>query len=468
MNIKRDCPLIYDIISSLCSLRHMSLSTSYRQIWAISAPIMLASASQNIIVLCDNVFLYHTNNTDFGAIALVGVFYLIVASIGYGFSRGGQILIARRFGEKRFNALGTTFHSLILFQALLALILFAFMRWGAEPFFDYFISSDEYRDRALIYLMPRSWGIFFSYIGLSMIALYTGIARTKFIVIDTIIMTLANIVLNYILIFGKFGFEPMGIEGAGWASTISEIIAFIVFLAYMVWDKKNRKLKVFTKPVFNFEIIKSMYFVSFPIVLQSAVGLGSWFIFFSFVETYKGGKDLEVSNLIRNIYLILSIPCWGFSAGINTLVSNFIGERKRQAVRPLIFKTMKMCLFTTVAISLPVIIFPETILYPIFGKNDMSLILDASPVYPILLGILIIFCIGAIYMNGLMGTGETRLVFRIQMGATIIYVIYIYIVLAILNLNLQWAWGTEILYWLIIHLAVLYYLRQNTWRYKRI
>ena len=79
----------------------MKLSTSYSQILSLSVPIMLGSAAQNIIVLSDNVFLYHYNSVDFAASGLVGVFYLIIASIGYGFSRGGQIIIARRMGEGR-------------------------------------------------------------------------------------------------------------------------------------------------------------------------------------------------------------------------------------------------------------------------------------------------------------------------------------------------------------------------------
>ncbi len=59
----------------------MKLSTSYKQILSLSVPIMLGSAAQNIIVLSDNVFLYHYNDLDFAAACIVGVFYLIIASI---------------------------------------------------------------------------------------------------------------------------------------------------------------------------------------------------------------------------------------------------------------------------------------------------------------------------------------------------------------------------------------------------
>lgn len=94
---------------------------------------------------------------------------------------------------------------------------------------------------------------------------------------------------------------------------------------------------------------------------------------------------MEISNLMRTVYLILSIPCWGYSAGINTLVSNFIGNKKRQAVLPLIYKTTKLNLLSTMLISMPVVLFPEFFLYPLFGKEDMTLILLAKPYMPMLL-----------------------------------------------------------------------------------
>jgi MATE family multidrug resistance protein len=69
----------------------MRLRTSYRQILAISAPIMLGSAAQNVIALSDSVFLFHLSEEDFASIGFVGVFYLIIAAIGYGFSRVGRL-----------------------------------------------------------------------------------------------------------------------------------------------------------------------------------------------------------------------------------------------------------------------------------------------------------------------------------------------------------------------------------------
>jgi len=427
---------------------------------------MLGSAAQNIIVLSDNVFLYHVSETDFAAVGLIGVFYLIIASIGYGFSRGGQILIARRHGEGDFRAAGNYFKALVLFELGMAVVLFLFLMFGSKWFFSLFVENKEIYQKCLEYIYPRSFGVFFSYVGVSFVAFYTGIARTKIIVYDTIILIVVNILLNYIFIFGHLGFEPMGIAGAGWASTLAEVVAFLAFLIYLFFDKVNKAYGITDTQLIKLKLVRQTFDISAPIVWQSIIGLGSWFIFFTFIEN-MGSRELEISNLIRNVYLILSIPCWGYSAGINTLVSNFIGNRKRQAVVPIIWKTAKMNLWNTLIFAVPVAIFPEFFLYPLFGSEDMSLVSEAKGLMPILVLILSIFSFGSIFINGLTGTGHTKTALWIQSIFVAFYIVYSYVIIKVLELDLRWAWSVEIFYWLGIFLVCYWYLKGKKWHLKR-
>jgi MATE family multidrug resistance protein len=447
-------------------VHRMKLNTSYSQILSLSVPIMLGSAAQNIIVLSDNVFLYHYSSLDFAAAGLVGVFYLIVASIGYGFSRGGQIIIARRNGEHNYIGAGTDFQALFLFELTLSIILFLLLQLFSRDFFSLFINNPDILEKCVEYIKYRSWGVFFSYLGVSLIAFYTGIANTKFIIYDTIVLIVVNVILNYFLVFGKGGFPEMGIGGAALASTLAEVVAFAVFIGYMIYDKANRKYELLSIHRLSIRTFKSMFSISSPIVFQSILGIGSWFLFFSFIENV-GGRELEISNLMRTVYLILSIPCWGYSAGINTLVSNFIGNKKRQAVLPLIYKTTKLNLLSTMLISMPVVLFPEFFLYPLFGKEDMTLILLAKPYMPMLLAILMTFGVGGIFINGLIGTGHTQTALRIQTIFTIVYIIYSYLMIKIWYLGLNWAWGAEIIYWGGIAIMSLLYLKTKKWHFLK-
>ncbi len=423
---------------------------------------MLGSAAQNVIALSDSVFLYHLSEQDFAAIGFVGVFYLVVAAIGYGFSRGGQLLIARRMGAMEPEKVGRIFYSMVYYELGLAVVMFLFMQYGCYYFFSLFIDSDIIFYKSLEYLEYRSWGVFFSYVGVAIIALYTGVARTTFIIVDTVVLAIVNIALDYGLVFGHWGLPQMGIAGAGLASTVAEIVAFVVFILYIVFDRHARIYRLFQLPKVDFALIRKQYSLSFPIVAQAFVGLGSWFVFFGIVENL-GERELAITNLVRMVYLILSIPCWGFSSGVNTLVSNFIGQQKRQAVVPIIWKTAKLSWFSTLAISLPVIIFPTYLLYPLLGSEDMSLIVDAQPIFWVLLVILCTFAVGGVFFNGLVGTGATYYGLKIQTWCAVFYLAYIYVEVNFTNGGLPWAWASEIFYWVAMIILTYRYLQSKQW-----
>lgn len=423
---------------------------------------MLGSAVQNIIALSDSVFLYHLSEVDFAAIGFVGVFYLIIAAIGFGFSKGGQILIARRSGEGAYSEVGRTFYAMLYFELGLAVVMFLFMQYGTEYFFSIFVNSEVILSKSLEYIEYRSWGVFFSYAGVAIIALYTGIAKTMFIIVDTLILAIVNIFLNYGLIFGEYGLPEMGIAGAGLASTIAEAVAFIVFVVYIFFDDPSRKYNLFKFPKIDIPLIKAQLKIGTPIVAQAVVGLGSWFVFFGIVENL-GERPLAITNLVRMVYLVLSIPCWGFSSGINTIVSNFIGARRRDAVLPIIWKTAKISWLITMLISLPVVLFPEYLLYPLLGSEDMSLITDAKPTLRVLLGILMLFSIGGVYFNGLAGTGATGFGLIMQIVCAFLYLVYIYIVVEFTNGGLEWAWASEIFYWGAMLMLSVWFMRSKRW-----
>lgn len=441
----------------------MAFSSKYKNIFAIAFPIMLGSAAQQIIGLSDSVFLYHYSELAFASIALVSVYYLIIASIGYGFSKGGQIIIARRVGEGNTHKISESFYTLLFFELSLAVFMFIFMRYGSEWFLKFFIKSPRIYEQSLIYIKTRAFGVFLSYGGISIVALYTGISRTKFIITDSIILLVSNLFLNYVLIYGYWGFPEMGIKGAAVASVIAELIGVVVFIAYMLIGGSYKKWGLNKVSMPSLASLKSILNLSSPIVVQSIISLGSYFIFFSMIEIYLGEKALAISNLIRNVSFILTIPSWGFSSAINTFVSQLIGMRKRMGVMPIIYKTANLNLLTTMILTLPVVIFPTIALYPLFGGDDMSLIIEAKGVLYILLIILILASLGMIYFNGLSGTGASKYGMKIQAIVSVFYLLYIYLVLKYGNGRLEIAWTAEIVYWILVGGMSLRYLYSNRW-----
>ncbi len=424
---------------------------------------MLGSAAQNVIALSDAVLLYHLSEVDFAAIGFVGVFYITIAAIGYSFSRGGQIIIARRMGEGKYAAVGHVFHTMLLFELALATLMWAFMRFGTPWFFHLFLEhSPAIYEKCLEYIHYRSYGIFFSYAGVALISLYTGIARPGIILLDTIILAIVNLALNYGLIFGKFGLPEMGIGGSGLASSIAEGVAFLVFVLFMIGDRKNRPLKIFSIPEPDWALTRQQLNISLPVVVHAAVGQGSWIFFFGMVENL-GERALAISNLARTVYLLLSIPLWGFSSGVNTLVSNLIGQDRYSDVLAAAWKTGKLCWLVSMIIAVPILFFPGKVLYPLLGKSDMTLIGETQPVFYLMLLILSFSTFGSVLVNSLSGTGATWFGLRLQLITMTIYLSYIFIAVNVLQAPLFWVWTGEVLYWFVMILMVVFYLRTERW-----
>ena len=440
----------------------MKLTSSYRDIWRVSLPIIIGSAAQNVVAMTDSVFLYYRGEDDFAAIGFVATFYIIVAAVGYGFSRGGQIVIARKAGEGRDRSVGRAFYSTVYFELLLAAAAFLVMTYGGYWIFASLVDSDVIFYRALEYLDTRRWGVFASYFGVACIALYTGIARPVFIVIDTVILAATNIFLDWVLVFGLYGFPEMGIAGAGLASTIAEYVALAVFLLYMLLDGKNRKYDIFHLPKWDPRLIREIVNLSVPIVVMSVVGLGSGFIFFGLVENF-GERSLAVTNIVRIAYLILSIPAWGFCTGINTLVSYFVGSKERGEVRRVLWRTSLLCLGVTLVLGLPLVAFPRYFLYPLLGDERAYLIDLAYPNLWVLMGIMVTFSFGSIFWNGLIGAGRIRRAVTVQGVAALLYVLAIFGVVRSSWGSLPLAWSVEILYWLGIFVVSWRFFRRPRW-----
>ncbi|MGH1336106.1 MAG: MATE family efflux transporter [Aureispira sp.] len=440
----------------------MKTSISYADIFKLSIPIMIGSAVQNFITLTDTIFLGRVGEIELGAIGLVGVFYLMIASIGYSFSKAGQIMIARRVGSQELDKIGSIFYSMLAFALSLAFFLFLFMQFGCDHFFALFINNQEIYKACIAYLDYRSSGIFFSYAGVIVLALYTGVARTQVIIYNALMLGVANMLLNYALVFGHWGFPEMGIAGAGLASTIAEGMAFIIFLVYIILDKKNRAYHLFRFPKVDFDIIKAQLKLSMPIVLQSVVGMGSWFIFFIIIED-MGQTELAISNIMRAVYLLFMIPCWGFASSINTLASNLIGKDKQGEVFSVTTQTAILSFAVTMVFAISMLFAPDVVLR--VGTDNPILIEESKRLTGVLTAILALFSIGAIYFNGLVGTGATQKALYLQILSVIVYLLYIYLVVHVFDCSLEVAWMAELIYWIVSLTTSVWYLRSNKWQH---
>ena len=210
----------------------MKAKITNKEIWSIALPIMLGNMAQTIINFTDTAFLGRLGVIALGASMLAGLFYFVFTTIATGFAIGIQIIIARRFGEGKHGRIGVIFQHGSIFVFLLGLILFSILYFFSDILLLKLIDSPNIYEASLEYIKYRQFGIIFVCFNFLYRGLYVGISNTKVITYSTIIMAVVNIILDYCLIFGNFGFPEMGIGGAALASFCAEVSAFVFFSVY--------------------------------------------------------------------------------------------------------------------------------------------------------------------------------------------------------------------------------------------
>lgn len=438
-----------------------SVSTSYKKILAISFPLIIGSLGYNIVAATDTLFIGRSGDTiSLAAIGLVAPFYLMITLIGLSFSRGGQILIARRVGAKNWQAVGAITQNMLYFQLILAAGFYVILKFFGYEVLDIFVQNEEILKSCEGYLYYRVDGILFGYAGLTAIALYSGLGRTNVIIYNTIILAVVNVFLDYVLVFGYWGFPEMGIEGAGMASAISEFVAFITFVAYAFWDKFSKRYQLFNLPPIDWDSIKTQLKLSTPIALQSGVGLFSWFLFFSLIEKL-GTESLAISSTVRVIYIFFSVSAWGLGSATSTIVSQLIGQEKQDEVFWTTTKIMWVSIIITAIPSLLLLVAPE---YVMLVVTDNQKIIQASiPLLKMLFFIEIGIAAYTIYYNGIVGTGAISIGLIINIITSLIYVAYIYYMVIYTN-DLLWVWSAEFVFSTAVLVLSMVYLKSNRWQ----
>lgn len=441
------------------------MQTSYKNIWVITYPVLLSLLVEQLIGMTDTAFLGRLGETELGASALAGTYYLTFYVVGSGFGIGAQILMARLNGEKRPRDINAVFLTGTLFLLALAALITLFSHTLSPLILKQFIHSEEVYTATIRYLDWRVYGLFFSFLIVIYRSFFVATARTKVLTVASIIMVLTNIVCNYVLIFGKFGFPALGIAGAAIGSTFAELAACVFLFIYSRADKANKPYALFQAFAFSRRLLKRILNLSVWTMLQSLLALSTWFSFFLLIE-HLGKESLAISNIIRNLSSIPFLFTMAFATTGSALISNMIGEGRQNEVFNLSKKVLGMCYLFIVPIILIVSLAPTAFLRI---YTDQPALIAAS--VPTLYVMLFSHLIGAaaFIMNFVVsGTGNTKPASLLEGIALVVYVAYISYVTGYLKMNITVSWTAEYVYATCLLLLSAGYLWTGRWKNKKI
>ena len=438
---------------------------SYRSIWRVAYPIMLSLLMEQLIGITDTAFLGRVGEIELGASAVAGIYYTVIFMIGFGFTIGSQILMARRNGEGNQGMIGGIFWQGIYFLMALAAAMFVLSLRFSTDVLGFLISSENVAAAADTYIEWRMYGMFFSFIAVMFRAFYVSTTQTKALTFNSMLMVVSNIVFDWVLIFGKLGCPRMGIAGAALASSLSGFVSAAFFVIYTVRSVDCSKFSLNRIPRVNFRDLRQILSVSVWTMIQNFVSLSNWFLFFLFIERL-GERPLAVANIIRSVSSVPFMITMAFATTCGSLVSNCIGAGRQDEVRRLIMRHIWLCTLVLLPIIACISIFPDAVLGIYTDAKDLR---EACVVALwVLCSTFVVTIPGNIFFQAVSGTGDTRSAFLTELCALVIYLIYIYVIIIMLRSDVAVCWTADHVYGIVLWSVCYAYIRRGKWRGKRI
>ena len=441
------------------------MQINYKNIWTMSYPILISMLMQQLIGITDIIFLGRLGEVELGASALGSTYFFTIFMVAFGFSIGSQIVMSRRNGEHNYDKIGMVFYQGCSFLIFLAILFILLSHFFTPVLLNVLIKSEDIYDATLKYVNWRVLGLFGASLIVMSRSFFVSIIQTKVLSYVSVVMVLSNIMLNYILIFGKFGAPKLGISGAAIASNLAEIMAVLAYVVYFV-TKVDVKKYALTKFVYkNFKLLKSVLDVSIWTMLQQFVSVATWFLFFIAIE-HLGERELAISNIVRSLSSFPFVLVNAFAATASSVTGNLIGENKSSEVLPSNIKIMRVCATITgiMLVIMSVGYYPFLRLY----TDNNELITQSVLTYLFMLGSFIPFIPAWLIFNALSGTGNTRYAMKIEFISMIIYMSYVLVVIEYLKLSLPVCWLADWVYNFAILFLSWNYMFSYKWCNKKV
>ncbi|QXP61628.1 MATE family efflux transporter [Olleya sp. HaHaR_3_96] len=231
--------------------------------WQLAAPVMLGMLGHTFVSFVDNIMVGQMGTAELAAVSLGNSFMFIAMSIGIGFSTAITPLVAEADSANDFDKGKSAFKHGLFLCTVLGVLLFLLLLL-AKPLMYLMKQPIEVVELAIPYLDLVAISLIPLIIFQGFKQFSDGLSLTKYPMYATILANLINVLLNYLLIFGKFGFPELGIVGAAYGTLVSRII--MVF--YLWWLLKGReKSKAYVTNI--------KFFVLENVMLKKIINLGT-------------------------------------------------------------------------------------------------------------------------------------------------------------------------------------------------
>lgn len=313
----------------------------YKMVLAVAVPIMVQNGISNFVGLLDNIMVGQTGTEQMSGVAIVNQLFFVYYLCIFGGLAGAGIFTAQYFGTKDYEGIKTTFRFKLWMGFIItlgAVAIFSF--WGRDLIYTYLQGSNDGGDIELALEAGESYMrlMLIGFLPFMFLQVYAGILRecgeTVIPMKAGIIAVLVNLLFNYILIYGHFGFPAMGVNGAAIATVISRFVEIGIVI---VWTNMHREKCSYLDGVFStlkvpMSLAVKYFITSIPLLLNETL----WSTGFAFLTQCYSTRGLNVVagyNIAGTINNLFNVVFFAMGDAIAIIVGQLLGAGEMEKAR---------------------------------------------------------------------------------------------------------------------------------------
>lgn len=343
------------------TLQRSNLKSEIREFLKLAIPLVSAQVAQSAIGFADTVMMGRMGADVLGAGGLASMIFLSIITTASGMVMGVSPLIAESFGSGQKNRIEQIARQGIWLTLLVSLPLLI-ITGHLDIWLIHTGQSEKTLQYVNTYLDIMRWGIFPSVGFAALRATVSALSQARPIMIIVVGGTVFNIVWNYILGFGKFGFPQLGLAGLAIASVSALWGMFIALALYVLFNQNLKNYRIFqrlhqVKPRILWELV----WVGVPIGIFTGLETG----FFMVIMFWMGTLGTEVlaahQVVLQTIIVVFMVPL-GISYATTVRVGLWLGRNDRTRIKQAAWVSMSISVLFTLGISIVFLLFPKQII----------------------------------------------------------------------------------------------------------
>ena len=442
--------------------RRWSEQSGYREVLVISVPLILSTGAWSILLFFDRMFLAWYSPETIAAAMPAGMSSFAMLCFFIGTAAYVNTFVAQYYGADEEHNIGAIVWQGIYFS-LLSLFFIIPAYFLAEKFFAATGHAVEVQIQEVLYFKILMYSAMFMVLNNALGSFFSGLGKTLVVMWVSILITIINIALDYILIFGNFGFPEMGIRGAATASNIAVITGTLVYFVLVFQKKYRTRFNLIASWKFDLSLFNRLIHFGAPNGLRLFIDMTAFTAFLMFVGTL-GIHQGVTTNIAFNIEALAFLPMVGMMIGVAVMVGQRLGENKPKLAEKAAWSAIHMALAFFGLLAILYITIPQVFIFPFTLNGGLDELDKGVETIVVLLRFVAFFClfdaIFLVFLGALEGAGDTRFIMKMSI------VISIFLLVLPCYLYIRYFDASLMGLWWIITINVMIYCAVFYWRFQ--